>query len=245
MVEVSVEGEILGKIVKGINILVSEARWHFNEDGLYAIAVDPANVTMVRAEIPESMFDFYKTEDEEEVIGVDLNRLHEIFKMKSMKKAQIELKTKEEKMILSNGKVKYSLAVIDPSAIRKKPKTPQLDLPAKIVLDAGEFKKIIELAEKISDYIILKSNESFVIEAEGDVDEIKAEFFEQDLVEFNKAEARSLFSIEYLKEFCKIAGSGDLLTIRLGKDCPGRFTFEFNGNARVEYILAPRLESEW
>ena len=144
---------------------------------------------MVRAEVSESVFDFYRIEEDEEIIGVDLDRLQEI--LKSMKKNLIELKTKEEEMILSNGKISYSLALIDPAAIRKEPKPPQLDLPAKIVLDAGEFKKIIELADKISDVIILKSNESFVIEAVGEVDKIKAEFFEQDLVEFNKAEERS------------------------------------------------------
>lgn len=54
-----------------------------------------------------------------------------------------------------------------------------------------------------------------------------------------------MFSLEYLKEFCKVAGPGDLLTIHLGADCPVRLVFEVaDGKVRVEYILAPRLERE-
>jgi len=113
------------------------------------------------------------------------------------------------------------------------------------VLDAGEFKKAITAADKISDHVVFRSDETgFYIEAEGDVDKITFHMSETELIEFNKAEARSMFGIEYLKEFCKVAGSGDILTIHLGTDYPVRLVFEVaDGKVRVEYILAPRLES--
>jgi proliferating cell nuclear antigen len=58
-------------------------------------------------------------------------------------------------------------------------------------------------------------------------------------------EARSMFSLEYLKEFVKVASPGDVLTIRLGNDYPGRMIFEVaGGKVKVEYILAPRIEAE-
>jgi len=66
-----------------------------------------------------------------------------------------------------------------------------------------------------------------------------------ELIEFNKEKARSMFSIEYLKEFIKIAGSGDILTIYLGDDYPVRLVFDVaDGKLKVEYILAPRIEAE-
>jgi len=144
------------------------------------------------------------------------------------------------------GSVVYSVSLIDPSAIRKEPKIPNLELPAKIVMDAGEFKKAITAADKISDHVVFRTDETgFYIEAEGDVDKIVFHMSEAELIEFNKAEARSMFSVEYLKEFVKIAGSGDLLTIHLGTDYPVRLVFEVAGEkARVEYILAPRMEAE-
>ena len=38
-------------------------------------------------------------------------------------------------------RIEYSVALIDPSAIGKESKIPELELPAKVVLDAGELKK--------------------------------------------------------------------------------------------------------
>lgn len=77
------------------------------------------------------------------------------------------------------------------------------------------------------------------------MDRIVFHMSEAELIEFNKAEARSMFSVEYLKEFIKVAGSGDLLTIHLGTNYPVRLVFETaDGKARVEYILAPRIEAE-
>ena len=115
-----------------------------------------------------------------------------------------------------------------------------------MVLDAGEFKKAIQAADKISDHVVFRSDETgFYIEAEGDVDKIVFHMSEAELIEFNRAEARSMFSVEYLKEFVKIAEAGDLLTIHLGNNYPVRLVFEVaDGKAKVEYILAPRIEAE-
>ena len=174
-----------------------------------------------------------------------MNRIYDI--AKSIKKNElVELQVEDEtRLKVKFGSVEYSVTLIDPAAIRKEPKIPQLDLPAKIVLDAGEFKKAIAAADKISDHVVFRSDDTgFYIEAEGDVDKIMFHMSEAELIEFNKAEARSMFGIEYLREFCKIASPGDLLTIHLGTDYPVRMVFEVaDGKVRVEYILAPRLES--
>ncbi|MEM4156150.1 MAG: DNA polymerase sliding clamp, partial [Archaeoglobaceae archaeon] len=136
-------------------------------------------------------------------------------------------------------------SLLDPSAIRREPKIPELNLPAKIVLDAGEFKKAISATEKVSEHIILKSDKnSFTIEAKGDVEKMVFTMAPGELAEFNGGEARSMFSLDYLKEFCKVASAGDMLTIYLGTNYPGRFSFELvGGKVRVEFILAPRVES--
>jgi len=220
--EAILKGEIFSGILKGLEVLVSEARFHFQEQGLHSRAVDPANVAMVIVDVPRENLEAYSI-DEEKTVGEDETTLKVKF-----------------------GSVVYSVSLIDPSAIRKEPKIPNLELPAKIVLDAGEFKKAITAADKISDHVVFRTDETgFYIEAEGDVDKIAFHMSEAELIEFNKAEARSMFSVEYLKEFVKIAGSGDLLTIYLGTNYPVRLVFEVaGGKARVEYILAPRMEAE-
>jgi len=144
------------------------------------------------------------------------------------------------------GSVEYSVALIDPSAIRKEPKIPNLELPAKIVLDAGEFRKAISAADKISDHVIFRSDETgFYIEAEGDVDRITFHMSDAELIEFNRAEAKSTFSVEYLKEFMKVATHDDILRIELGKDYPVLLQFAVEGgSAKIGYLLAPRIEEK-
>ena len=245
MIDVIVNGEIIKTVTKAVVALVSEARLHFLDKGLHTRAVDPANVAMVIVDVPKDSCEMY-TVDEEKTVGVDFDRIHDI--SKSIKKKDlVELTLEDESFLkIKFGSVEYTVNLIDPSAIRKEPKIPELELPAKIVLDAGEFKKAVQAADKISDHVVFRSDSSgFYIEAKGDVDRITFHMSEAELIEFNGAEARSMFSVDYLKEFCKIAGSGDLLTIHLGVNYPVRLQFELaGGKVRVEYILAPRIEAE-
>jgi proliferating cell nuclear antigen len=239
------EASILKTAIKALKTLVSEARFHFNDgnDGLHARAVDYSNVAMVIVDIPSDSFEVIKADGE--VVGVDINRIDDI--TKSIKDRELlEIICREGKIEFKNKNITYTLSAIDPSAIRKEPKIPQLELPAKIVLDAGEFKKAIQMVEKISDQVVFRSDDSgFYIEAEGDVDKITFHMGDAELTEFNRAEARSMFGVEYLKEFTKIASSGDLLTIRLGTNYPVRLHFELEeGGVNVEYILAPHIETE-
>jgi len=243
--EAILNGDMFSSVLKGLKTLVSEAKWHFKEEGLHSRAVDPANVAMVIVDVSRENMEAYSI-DEEKVVGVDVNRIYDI--AKSIKKNElVELQVEDEtRLKVKFGSVEYRVTLIDPAAIRKEPKIPQLDLPAKIVLDAGEFKKAITAADKISDHVVFRSDETgFYIEAEGDVDKITFHMSDVNLIEFNKVEARSMFGIAYLLEFCKVAGSGDLLTIYLGTDYPVRLVFDVaDGKVRVEYILAPRLERE-
>ncbi|WP_456368984.1 DNA polymerase sliding clamp [Geoglobus sp.] len=245
MIDVIMDGDVLKSITRAMVALVSEARFHFREEGLHSRAVDPANVAMVIVDVSKENLEAYSI-DEEKTVGVDVNRIYDI--AKSIKKNElVELKVEDEATLkVKFGSVEYSVALIDPSAIRKEPKVPNLELPARIVLDAGEFKKAIAAADRISDHVVFRSDSTgFYIEAEGDVDRIVFHMSEAELIEFNRAEARSMFSVEYLKEFVKVAGSGDLLTIHLGTNYPVRLVFETaDGKARVEYILAPRIEAE-
>jgi len=155
MIDLIMEGNMLKAITRAMAALVSEARWHFKEEGFHSRAVDPANVAMVIVDVSRENLEAYSI-DEEKVVGVDVNRIYDI--AKSIKKNElVELQVEDEtRLKVKFGSVEYSVSLIDPAAIRKEPKIPQLDLPAKIVLDAGEFKKAITAADKISDHVVFR-----------------------------------------------------------------------------------------
>ncbi len=245
MLDALISAEILRTGVESIITLVPESRFRISENGLTSRAVDPANVAMVSLELKKDAFDSFSATDSE--AGVDVSKLYEILKM-AKKGDTVELLMDEDqgKLEIRFSGLKYSYNLIDPSAIRKEPKVPNLDLPARITMKSEDFKKAIMAGEKISDHVVLRTDEdNFYIEAEGDTDNIVFSLSRAELIDFTSTTARSMFSIDYLKEFVKPISRSEVVTIHLGTDYPAKFEFEISGGkGRVEYLLAPRIESE-
>lgn len=232
----------LKTLLKGLNALVSEARLHFTDKGLHVRAVEPANVAMVIATVEPEVFEAYQTADDDVVVGVDLNRLYDVCKSLN-NKDNADIAITNEKLTVTSGNMTYTIAVIDPTAIRREPKIPELDLPAEVVIDAKEFKKAIAAVEKVADEAIFeKTSEEFRIIAKGDVEGIVYSADSSKLIEANSGEAKAKFSVEYLKMFCKVAEG--TVRIKLNTDYPCWLTFEIKDGFTIEYILAPRIEAQ-
>lgn len=233
----------LRTLLKGVNVLVSEARLHFTDKGLLVKAVDPANVAMVIASVEPDVFEAYSITEHEVTIGVDLDRLNDISKSFDSK-ARADITVMDEKLSITSSCMTYTIAVIDPSAIRREPKTPQLDLIAEVVMDAKEFKKAISAVEKVDDEVVLeKTDVGFRIVGGGAVESIAYSVDNSELIDWNNGKARAKYSLDYVKEFCKIAGDSEKVRIRLDNDHPCWLTFEIKDGFEIEYILAPRIEA--
>ncbi|MBO8179855.1 MAG: DNA polymerase sliding clamp [Archaeoglobus sp.] len=229
---------ILADVVKAASVIAWEVRAHFDE-GLHIRAVNPENVAMVIIDVRGSAFESFNGKL---TAGLDLDRLKNTIRAFSSRDI-IDLEI-GDRITLSNGRISYTLPLLKPESIRREPKVPNLELPAVVEIALEDFKKVVGLAEKISDAVVLQTDgEAFVMEAQGDMDSIRATFPSDKLVDYNGGEARSMFAVEYLKEFCKAAKPKDVLTIHLGNDYPARFVLD-GDDVRVEYILAPRIETE-
>jgi len=227
--------EDLKKVFGAVKTVVSEARMHVSEEGVRITAVDATNIYMVYVEMDPSIFESYRVE-KPTTIGVDIDRLHSF--LKTLKDGVLEIKADDE-LILRNDTIEYSVSLIDPSAIRKEPKIPDLNLPARIELDPKDFLKAITTCEKISDHTTLSvENSRFVISAEGDIDRVSFSFSE-----FVHAESdvRSIYSLEYLVEIAKALSKFEKLNIHLGTDYPVSIQAE---PPIVEFFLAPLIEAE-
>jgi proliferating cell nuclear antigen len=100
----------------------------------------------------------------------------------------------------------------------------------------------------VSDKIALAidpANQTFSMTAEGDTDHIKREFGKSEVNFINGVEARSLFSLDYLKDMGKVMSRAAEIEVSLGIDHPAKFSFFIAmGNGHVEYLLAPRIEAD-
>ncbi len=246
MFKAVINAEVFKDAIEAVSTLVDEAKFKITKDGISARAVDPANVAMVAFDLKASAFESYQATDGE--IGIDLNRLNDILGMTS-KDEKVELNLNEEtrKMEIRSGSLAYTLSLLDPTSIRKEPKVPNLELPAKIVLNGAELRRAVKAAEKVSDHMALGvKDKTFYVEAEGDLDKVRLDLPESSLISIQSTgNVRSLFSLDYLNDLAKSLGKAEQVSIDLGTDYPVKFNFNIaGGNGNITYLLAPRIESE-
>lgn len=237
------KASVLKGVTEIISPLVNEAKFNITPKGISINAVDPAHVAMVCVEVKESSFEEYHAD--EISLGVDIDKISGVLKL-AVPDDTISLEYDKHKnmLVITVGNLVRRMSLVDGVSDTK---TPELDLPAKVVLVVGEMKKAVRASEMISDHIILTADkDKFVFYAEGGVDTVDLTLPKDLLVELKSADKyRSLFSIDYLSSMIKPAKDEDQITLLLGTDKPLHIEFDFaDKKGHVAYALAPRIESE-
>ena len=236
--------ETLRDALGAVSSLVDEAKFSISGEGMVLKAVDPANVAMVSLEIQADAFEYYQADACE--LGIDLVRLGDVLSMADKgENVTIELDAETHKLKVGVGSLSYTVGLIDPTAIRKEPRIPEVDLPTSITISGSVLRKAIKAAEKVSDHVILGVDDTtFFMEARGDIDSLKLQIPANELLALRSGESRSLFSLDYLVDMVKAAGKADEVVLELGLDYPIKMRFQINKNVSIIYLMAPRIEQE-
>lgn len=248
MFNAEIEAEKLKEALEAVAVLVDECKLKFTPTGIIIRAVDPANVAMVTLDLQADAFNSFNASEGE--IGLDLEKFMDILTMAGKDDiVSLSLDENTHKLIIRIEGLSYTTSLLDPTTIRKEPKVPQLDLPAHIALPGSTLLRAIKAADKVGDYMWMKVNEqeqAFILEAEGDTDHVQLILKQDELISLQStSEARSLFSLEYLKDISKSLGKAGEIHIDLGKDYPVKIQFTIaDGAGEVSYLLAPRVESD-
>jgi len=247
MFKAIVGASTLQDALDSVSVLVDECKIRLNEEELSIRAVDPANVGMVDLTLEAAAFESYDADGG--VIGVNLARLEDIAGMAgSGDLIHLELDEETRKLHIEIDGLSYTLALIDPESIRQEPDIPELDLPAEIVVEGAQLDRGVTAADMVSDHIRLRvaeADESFLIEAEGDTDDVDLELTREDLIALTAGPADSLFSLDYLKDMNKAIPGDAEVTVELGEEFPVKLHYGFGeGLGQVTFMLAPRIQSD-
>ncbi|WP_254542988.1 DNA polymerase sliding clamp [Halomarina pelagica] len=247
MFKAIVSSGTLRAALDSVSVLVDECKIRLEDDGLTIRAVDPANVGMVDLSLSAAAFESYETDGG--VIGVNLSRLEDIAKMAGADQlVQFKLDEETRKLHIQIEGLEYTLALIDPDSIRQEPDLPDLDLPATVVVEGRDIDRAVKAADMVSDHIALgveADDEYFYVDAQGDTDDVHFELDREDLIDLTAGEARSLFSLDYLKEMNKALPKDGEVTVELGQEFPVKIHFDIaEGQGHVTYMLAPRIQSD-
>ena len=245
MFKAAINAELLKDAIASLAVIVDEVRFRIKPEGISVKAVDPANVAMVIFELGSSAFDEYSADELE--IGIDLNKITDLLGITDKgDTVRMELEEGSHKLLIDVGGLSYTLSLLDPSTIRAEPRIPQLELPAKVVMNGTDLRRAVKAAEKISDHMLMGvSGDTFYMEAKGDTDQVRLEMGRDQLIDLKTGEASSLFSLDYLTDIVKPTNKVNEVSLSLGRDFPVIIDFEIaNGAGRISYLLAPRIESD-
>ncbi|MHC1630007.1 MAG: DNA polymerase sliding clamp [Methanoculleaceae archaeon] len=249
MLHARIDADTFRESIDAIAALVTECRLHTEEDGIWVRAVDSANVAMVTLDLKSNAFNEYHGSSGE--LGLDINKMKNIMGLTGKSdEITLELPDDAAKMSITFSGYHYSLALLDADTIRRDPNPPKIEdaLPGKVIISGATLNNGVKAAMTVSDKIALgidPDRETFFMEAEGDTDHIKLELGNDEVISIIPARARSLFSVDYLKDMGKIMSRAEEIEIYLGIDHPVKFSFSIAGGAgRVEYLLAPRIEAD-
>jgi len=131
MFKADILGETLKDGIEALTIIVDEARVHLGKDGIYARNADPSYVAMVQFELSAKAFENYETD--EEVVTLDLKKMQDILELANRTDV-IQMVIDDNRMALSFGDLKYTIALLSPYSIKKEPKVPKVESAAHVVI---------------------------------------------------------------------------------------------------------------
>ena len=253
MFEARIDASVLRECIESITAVVDEGKLRIAEDGLKLRAVDPANVAMVSFELHRDAFDDFRFKSESggesttaAEVGIDFVKLRGILEIGGREEVDLKLDEQAQKLFTRMGSLAYTISLLDPSALRKEPKVPELEFPVQVIIETEEFRRTIRAAEKIGDHIMLGvDGEEFYMQVEGEMDKLRLGLRKEQLIHLTPGTLHSLYSLDYISAMSKGMSHAANITLNLGKDYPLQIDFEVaEGKGKVSYLLAPRIESE-
>lgn len=245
MFKADIKSETLKGVVNIISTLIDEVKFTIDSEGISLKAVDPAHVAMIELKLEAGAFESYSATDTE--IGIDLDKVKDVLKLAGGGDV-ISMEQDEDhgRLIFRIGNITRRMNLVDTSSMND-PKVPQLDLKSSVIVVAAELQKGIRAAESVSDHIALTADKDyFEISCEGDTDSANLRLDESSLDALNVQDrVRSLFPLDYFSNLIKAVPSDAKVEIRLDNDYPVMIKFQLaDGNGSVDYLLAPRIESD-
>jgi proliferating cell nuclear antigen len=238
-------------LIGAIATLVDEASFDADEEGIKLRAMDPSHVAMVDFEWPKTIFEEYVC-DEPTKLCINISEMLKLLRRVGGDESiniELEEKTARLKMTLKNKYTRvFRMATLEAST--EEVPTPKISFNSTVKITTTCMKNAVDDASTVSDHIQFEtSDDTFVIKASGDLGSVTIDVGteSEEILGFEVKEAsKAMFSLSYLSEMIKAASNvSDIVTIEFSTDMPVRLNFELPQSGRLQYYLAPRIESSY
>jgi len=233
-----------------ISILVDEATFKLDSEGLKLRAMDPSRVAMVDFEWPKTIFEEY-TCTEPTKMCINISELLKLLK-RTGKDEVVELSLDEKTgrlQVKITGKYTRNFTMPTLEASEEEVPTPKITFNVQAKATTNGLSQAIEDAQLVSDHVRIEADaEKIVLNATGDlmgatISLQKGSDTLLDLVA--KEPSKATFSLSYLSEIIKTAAAtSDIATLEFSTDMPVKLDFQQTKEGKLTFYLAPRIETE-
>ena len=237
MTKIKCEAGQIKKFIQAIRTMNSESRLHLTSEGISLNMVDTANVGMLLINLKGSAMKSYKfSEKTPDTVGMDWTHVSKILQA-TKAQTPLELEFKDKSLKFSYDEIEGEIKYLDVDGIRKEPNPPTISLSPTFEFDGSLINKMGKtlLADKLE--ITVKDK---IVECTCERDDIGHSRMIWSR-HGHGANARSLYSWDYFKEFGKVLDKA-YVTASFAEDHPIKLCSTIQG-IEITFLLAPRIEA--
>jgi len=244
------DARLLRDMATAISILVDEATFKIDPDGVKLRAMDPSRVAMVDFEWPKTIFEEYACTEPTKMC-INISELLKLLK-RAGKDEVVELSLDEKTgrlQVKITGKYARNFTMPTLEASEEEVPTPKLTFNVLAKATTDGLSQAIEDAQLVSDHVRIEADvEKIVFNATGDLmgATISLQKGSDTLLDLEAKEpSKATFSLSYLSEIIKAASAtSDIATLEFSTDMPVRLDFQQAKEGKLTFYLAPRIETE-
>jgi proliferating cell nuclear antigen len=244
------DAKLLRDMATAISILVDEATFKIDAEGLKLRAMDPSRVAMIDFEWPRSLFQEYVC-TEPTKICLNISELLKLLKRAGKEEAvELSLDDKTGRLLVTiTGKYSRNFTMPTLEASEEEVPTPKISFNVKAKTTTQGLSQAIEDAQLVSDHVKIEAEpEKMTLSASGDLmgATIILQKGNDALLDLEvKENAKATFSLSYLSEIIKAASAtSEIATLEFSSDMPVRIDFQQIKEGKLTFFLAPRIETE-
>ena len=234
-------------ILNAIGDMVEEAMFIVNDDGITFRGMDPSHVALLDVTFPKSSFDHL--EGETSFFGIRVEDFKTVFNT-SANTDTVELTIENDRMmkvsVTGSLDMEYNLRLIEKQEVNTP--IPKTEYKAKLSVEPDTLSRIVSNIQHISEYLTINCNTAGVeFSGKGDLGDAKINLDKgtPDLKELDLSQDSSaVYSLEYMAKIIRDIGKASkMVNMEYADKNPIHIIFEMPSLAKVEYYLAPRIES--
>jgi proliferating cell nuclear antigen len=237
-------------MITAISTLIDEACFETIPEGIKLRAMDPSHVAMVDFEWPKTVFDEY-TCTQRGRLCINVSEMLKVMKrVESDESVELSLDERTARLnVQLRGRYIRTFSMPTLETTGEEVPTPKITFNAKARVTTGSLRNAMDDVSTVSDHVSLQmSPEQFVMKSVGDMGSVNVEMPKgsESLIGLDvKEEAKATYSLTYLSEIVKAASNtSDVVTIEFSTDMPVKLSFELPQGGKLEYFVAPRIETE-